>query len=208
MIDADIWTSLLAFFVAAASPGPATLAVSTTAMARGTRAALWAGLGLSVGLAFWGIVAAAGLGAVLTESATALFVLRLVGGVYLLYLAWLSARSAMAPRPEHVPTLQGEGARLFGRGLLLNLTNPKAVLAWMAVLALGMQAGTGTTALLVTTAACAVLGGAIYAVYALAFARPSVRAVYRRARRGIEALVAGFFGYAGLRLVAARNDMP
>ncbi len=208
MIEADIWTSLLAFLVAAASPGPATLAVSTTAMARGTRAALWAGLGLSLGLAFWGVVAAAGLGAVLTESATALFVLRLAGGAYLLYLAWLSARSAIAPRPEHVPTLQGEGGRLFGRGLLLNLTNPKAVLAWMAVLALGMQAGTGTAALLVTTAACAVLGGAIYAAYALAFARPAVRAVYRRARRGIEAVVAAFFGYAGLRLVAARNDMP
>jgi threonine/homoserine/homoserine lactone efflux protein len=208
MNEVDVWASLAAFFVAAASPGPATLAVSTVAMARGARAALWSGLGLSLGLAFWGLVAAAGLGAVLTQSATALFVLRLAGGAYLLYLAWQSARSALASHAGEAPTPAGSGARLFRRGLLLNLTNPKAVLAWMAVLALGMEAGTGTAALFVTTAACALLGGAIYAVYALAFARPAVRAVYRRARRGIEAVVAGFFGYAGFRLVTARSDIP
>lgn len=199
---------LAAFFVAAASPGPATLAVAATAMARGTRAALVFGLGLSLGLAFWGVVAAAGLGALLVQSAMALFVLRLLGGAYLIYLAWQSARSALAPRiPPNAASAGGEG-RLFRRGLFLNLGNPKAVLAWMAVLALGVGPASGTAALSATTLVCALTGAAIYAAYALAFARPAIRAAYRAGRRAIDAAVAACFGYAGARLIATRSEAP
>ena len=59
--------ALMAFFVAAASPGPATLAVSTTAMAAGARSAAALGVGLAVGLACWGLVAAAGLGIIVIQ---------------------------------------------------------------------------------------------------------------------------------------------
>jgi threonine/homoserine/homoserine lactone efflux protein len=176
-------------------------------MAQGARGALALGLGLAVGLAFWGVVAAAGLGALLARSATALLVLRVLGGGYLLYLAWQSARAALAP--EAAATARaGTGGRLFRRGLILNLTNPKAVLAWTAVLALGAGPGTDAGALALATAACALLGAAIYAAYALAFARPAVRAAYARARRAIDAAAAAFFGYAGVRLLAARGEAP
>ncbi|MGF1551300.1 MAG: LysE family translocator [Paracoccaceae bacterium] len=197
---------LAAFFVAAASPGPATLAVAATAMASGARAALALGLGLAIGLAAWGVVAAAGLGAVVAQSATALTILRVGGGLYLLYLAWGAARSALGPAPgaAAVPA----DARMVRRGLVLNLSNPKAVLAWLSVLALGAGPEAGAATLAVTTAACAALGAGIYATYALAFARPTVRAGYRRARRGIEAAVAAAFGYAGVRLIAIRAEAP
>ncbi|MFN3868099.1 MAG: LysE family translocator [Hyphomicrobiaceae bacterium] len=133
----------MAFFVAAASPGPATLAVSTTAMAAGARPAAALGLGLAVGLAFWGVVAAAGLGAVLVQSSVALTVLRWFGGAYLLWLAWQSARSALLPTrlpDEAVPVADG---RMMFRGLILNLSNPKAVLAWISVLAIGLGSTEG-----------------------------------------------------------------
>lgn len=193
-----------AFFVAAASPGPATLAVSATAMAHGTRTALLFGLGLAAGLAFWGVLAAAGLGALLAQSAGALFALRLAGGAYLLVLAVRSARSALSGAPD--PALPAQRpARPLLSGLLLNLSNPKAVLAWMAVLALGLAPERGGAHLALTTALLAVLGLAIYAAYAILFARPRMRAAYRRARRGIEAVLAGAFAFAGLRLILSRG---
>lgn len=203
MTETSFAAALAAFFVAAASPGPATLAVATTAMARGRRSALLLGIGLSIGLALWGVVAAVGLGAILARSAHALFVLRLVGGAYLLFLAVKSARGALSPVPP--ADAPQPLSRPLLRGLLLNLSNPKAVLAWLAVLALGVGPGEGPATLAAMTLALSLVGAAIYGVYALAFAQPGVRAAYRAGRRAIEAAAAGFFALAGLRLIFSRS---
>lgn len=175
MIDPLLSPTLFAFFVAAASPGPATLAVSTTAMAGGARAAAVLGLGMAVGLGFWGLVAAAGLGALLAQSSIALTVLRWFGAAYLIWLAWQSASSAIAPvrEAETVPPVSER--KLLLRGLLLNLSNPKAVLAWISVLAIGVDAAEASTGLEVTTALCAVLGLVIYLGYAVLFSQAAIR---------------------------------
>lgn len=206
MLDALVSPAVLAFFVAAASPGPATLAVSTTAMARGARAAVLMGVGLAIGLAFWGLVAAAGLGALLVQSSVALTVLRWFGGAYLFWLAWQSARSAVMPEPETGEVSTTVDGRILIRGLALNLSNPKAVLAWISVLALGVDASADPSRLAITTALCAVLGLAIYLSYAVLFSQAPVRSGYRRARRGIDGLAAAFFGYSGLKLVFTRSE--
>ena len=91
---ANLATIAAAFFVAAASPGPATIALASQSMGAGRRAGLAFGSGLAVGLAFWGVVAAAGMGAILQASTGALTAMKLLGGAYLLWLAYGSARSA------------------------------------------------------------------------------------------------------------------
>jgi threonine/homoserine/homoserine lactone efflux protein len=206
MLEALVSPALLAFFVAAASPGPATLAVSTTAMAQGWRAAVLMGVGLALGLAFWGLVAAAGLGALLVQSSVALNVLRWFGGAYLLWLAWQSARSAVMPEPATGEVSTTVDGRILIRGLVLNLSNPKAVLAWISVLALGVGPSEDPSLLAITTALCAVLGLVIYLAYAVLFSQALVREWYRNARRGIDGLASVFFGYSGLNLVLTRED--
>ena len=195
----------LAFLIAAGAPGPATLAVAATAMARGRRAGMMTGLGLSVGLAFWGVIAAAGLGAAILAWAPALLVLRLAGGAFLLWLAWKSARNALRPESAGGPAPL-PGHALFRRGLLLNLLNPKAVLAWGAVIAIGLPVGAGPNEFATIVAVCAAIGAILYAVYAVAFSLPPVRSWYSRARRWIEALCAVGFGLAGLRLMFWRGE--
>ncbi|MEM7684064.1 MAG: LysE family transporter [Pseudomonadota bacterium] len=200
MLDiVSLTTIAVAFFVAAASPGPATLAVAAVAMSAGRRTGLVFGMGLSVGLAFWGVVAATGLGALLQASASALFVLKLAGGAYLLWLAYLSARSAATEAPAQ--TDPRHSRRAFRSGLLLNLSNPKAVFAWMAVLALGLSDGSGTGYVVVATTLCIVLGLLIYSVYAVVFSTPGAMAIYRSVRRWIDGAVAGLFALAGFGLI-------
>jgi threonine/homoserine/homoserine lactone efflux protein len=195
--------SLLAFAIAAGSPGPATLAVSGTAMARGHRAGLAMAAGLTLGLALWGLVAALGFGTVVARAPAALMGLKLLGGAYLLYLAWVTGRAALAAGESAAVSPQGgAGRRLFRRGLLLNLGNPKAVLTWLAVLALaGLEPGAGLLAFVALSSA---VGGALYAAYALIFSRAPVMAFYARQRRRIEAGFAALFGLAGLRLLLWR----
>ena len=86
-----------AFFIVAVSPGPATISNSAIAMTHGRRISLIYGAGLSAGLAFWGVIAATGMGAVLQGSLYLLMVLKVLGGLYFLWLAYQSARSAWYP---------------------------------------------------------------------------------------------------------------
>ncbi len=188
-----------AFFVAAASPGPATLAVATVSMSSGRRAGLIFGLGLSFGLSFWGMIAATGLGALLQTSAMALTILKLIGGAYLFWLAFKSARSA-AQMTEISPQLKDE-ERSFVRGLLLNLSNPKAVFAWMAVLSFGLGEGYVTGHVVVATGLCSVLGLLIYTSFALVFSMPHAMSFYRQIRRWIDGAVATLFALAGIGLI-------
>jgi threonine efflux protein len=206
--DLSFMPAVLTFFVAAATPGPATLAVSSTAMSRGVRPALLLGIGLAVGLAFWGVIAAAGLGALLLHSSSALTALRWFGGAYLLYLAWQSARSAILRPTNAGDDLESSDLSLIARGLLLNASNPKAVLAWVSVLALGTTSSSESSELAITTGLCSALGLAIYVAYALAFSQPVIRAAYRASRRAVDGLAAAFFGYSGIKLIASRTDMP
>ncbi|WP_152493781.1 LysE family transporter [Roseovarius sp. THAF27] len=200
--DVALWTSVASFAFAAGSPGPATLAVAGTAMAKGRRAGVAMALGLALGLTVWGVLAGLGLGLLIAHFAPALLLLKLAGAAYLFYLAAMSARSAMQPVAELDAGGQASaraGAGMFRRGLLLNLLNPKAVLAWVAALALG-SAGP------VTIAVCAGVGLALYLFYATIFSRAAVRAAYRRFRRGLDAFFAGFFGLAGARLLVWKAE--
>ena len=200
MIEAGSLSAMAsAFFLIAIAPGPATLGCASVSMAHGRRAGLGFGLGLSVGLAVWGIVAAAGLGAVLVASERLLVALKLLGGVYLLWLAWQSGRRAAA-RDVPVRAVTGQG-RWIWRGLILNLSNPKAVLAWLAVLAIGTGPNAGAATVALATAICALIGFLIYLPWIFGFSHPRIMAVYARARRWVDGVVAALFATAGLGLI-------
>jgi len=168
-------TIAAAFFIVTVSPGPANLALATVAMQSGRLAGLSFGLGLSVGLAFWGVIAATGLGVVVQGTTTLLAVLKLCGGAYLIWLAVQSGRSA-ARKMQQAATGAHKG-RWFWRGMLLNLSNPKAVVAWMAALSMGLGQETDADAVAAATMICAGLGFANYAGYALTFSLPGFKAL-------------------------------
>lgn len=192
---------LVAFFVVTVSPGPANIAVATVAMSLGRRNGLRFGLGLAAGLAFWGIIAATGLGVILQVSEYALLILKVFGGCYLLWLAYQSAMSAS--RPVEKVNKPQKDSRLFYRGLLLNLSNPKAVVAWMAALSMGLGTGDSSTQIAMATCICMVLGLLNYICHALAFSYSGVMSYYERFRRWIDGCVAGLFALAGFGLIRA-----
>ena len=198
MTDGLIAT-LLAFFVVTVSPGPANIAVAAVSAGQGRRKGLLFAFGLTVGLAFWGVIAATGVGAVLHTASHALVVLKVIGGVYLLWLAVQSARSVTAPKGEG--DLDTGRGLWFWRGLMLNLSNPKAVIAWMAALSMGLGVDAGPTMLVFTTGACMALGAVNYGGYALVFSAPGAMKAYRRTRRWIDGTVAFLFAGAGLGLL-------
>jgi len=200
MIDlVGLLAAVSGFLVLAASPGPATLAAATVSMNVGRSEGMRFGAGLSLGLAFWGAIAATGLGAVLQASSVALMILKLCGGAYLLWLAYGAFRSAGQKRAQTSVTRRA--GTWFRRGLMLNLSNPKAVVAWMATLSLGISADNTPTQVITATALCAALGFPVYAGYVVLFSTRRVMQVYSRLRRWIEGAVGVFFSVAGIGLI-------
>lgn len=195
-----------AYLITIASPGPSNMAIMGTAMSQGRRPAVALALGIVTGSQTWALLAAAGLSAVLTAYAEALFVIKIAGGLYLLYLAFKSAKSALSARlPQKGSSSAPAGlATSYRRGLLLHLTNPKAILGWMAIMSLGLGPNAAPYTLHAILGGCAALGVIVFVGYALLFSTaPMVRA-YQRAQRWIEGTLALVFGYAGVRLLMAR----
>lgn len=190
------------------SPGPAVLAIIGTALNRGRRPSVQLASGVICGSAFWGVAAAAGMAAILATYAYALTIIKIAGGLYLLWLASKALRSALRNQAADQASLAAKSGTPFGMwsaGLLLHLTNPKAIMAWLATIALGVTASSP-----VWVSFAIVLGGIIISsvgnmTYALLFSTKPAAALYLRARRPIEIIFAGFFGLAGANLLISRS---
>lgn len=191
-----------AYLVVIASPGPSTMAIMAVAMKQGRARAVALALGVVTGSMFWAVLAATGISGVLTAYAEALFAIKIAGGLYLLYLAWKSARSALtsgAGQIRAIPT--ATKAALYRRGVLLHLSNPKAILGWIAIMSLGLRADGPSWTMQAIIAGCAVLGLTVNVGYALIFSTAVMGRAYQVARRWIEGGLAAIFGYAGIRLL-------
>lgn len=193
---------LLGWALAGGSPGPATLAISGAAMRHGRKAGLLTGFGVCCGSAAWGVAAALGVSALMLSYAWVAETLRLVGALYLIWLGYKSLKGAIRPTcHKDVPPPAGKS---FLRGLVIHLTNPKAILSWGAVYAVALPPGAhwveiwGLFALLSLTSAIVFLG------YGVLFAAEPIRRGYARAGRWIEASFGVLFGAAGLRLLSMR----
>ena len=195
----------LAFFIVAVSPGPATISNAAIAMSHGRKTSLIYGAGLSCGLVFWGLVAATGMGVVLQGSLYLLMTLKILGGIYLLWLAIQSGRSALQTHSTGA-VVKGE-KRWFLRGLILNMSNPKSVIAWMAALSIGLTSTADTSSVAAATFVCIVVGFFTNGLYSVLFSFKGMMLGYQRFRRRIEAVVALLFSIAGLGMLrSAIND--
>ncbi len=129
----------LAFLVAgvliSASPGAGAVACMATGSRYGYRLGIWNILGMQVGIALQLAVVGAGLGAILAASTAAFTALKWLGVAYLCYLGWKQWRAPAEALPvEGGNERDGTARALFLQGFLVNATNPKATVFFLAVL--------------------------------------------------------------------------
>lgn len=117
---------LLAAILIAVTPGPGAAISMSTGLRHGYRAALAVILGLQVALLIQIAIVAVGFGALLAASETAFAIVKLVGAGYLVWLGVQKWRAQPLPVDDGVAPVARRG--LFLQGLLVNLTNPKAVI--------------------------------------------------------------------------------
>lgn len=196
------------FLVGMASPGPNILAVIGTAMNDGRKPGVALALGIGTGSFFWALLTVAGLSAVLAAYAWALTVIKIAGGLYLLWLAYKAFKSAAAKHEIEAHAISVKDSKpltYFLRGLTIQMTNPKAALSWIAIISLGLQQGAPLWVGAVIVIGTFILSLTLHTVYALAFSTPAMVRVYGKARRKIQATLGVFFTFAGLKLLTSRT---
>jgi threonine/homoserine/homoserine lactone efflux protein len=158
---------LLVFFAASlllgVAPGPDNIFVLTQSAAYGAWAGLATTLGLLTGLCVHTSAVAVGVAALLQSTAWAFSALKVVGAGYLLYLALLSFKAGASAATLEGGTFPGYGA-LYRRGILMNVTNPKVTLFFLAFLPQFCDLSKGGVALQVL-----VLGGLFMVATLLVF---------------------------------------
>lgn len=120
----------IALIAAIASPGPALLIAIRTTLSTGRKAGIAIGCGLGLMAATWTLMALCGLEIVFELFPLAYTGAKIIGAVYLMYIAWGMWRGANSP----IKTQTQPAKRVFRQGFMLNLLNPKSVLFSAAVL--------------------------------------------------------------------------
>ncbi len=135
MIDIN---NIIMFIVASSilgiAPGPDNIFVLTQSIIDGKKAGIIITLGLCTGLLFHTSIVAMGIAVIFKTSLLAFNILKYTGAAYLLFLSWQAFKSSSS---GDLKTSEKENAsfrKLYRKGIIMNVTNPKVSIFFLAFL--------------------------------------------------------------------------
>jgi homoserine/homoserine lactone efflux protein len=208
-MDLTVWITY--FFTAIAlsvTPGPGVFSSLSSGLHHGVRLGIWNAVGMQVANLLHVIVVALGLGAILLASEGLFTTVKWLGVAYLVYLGVATWRAPVHAFEDHPQAARGARA-IFARGFLVNLTNPKGILFFVAVLPQFIDVHRPQAlqyALLATTTFAVDL---VVMTGYIALAAKVLRALKDESRlRWVNRGLGGLFVAAGLALAALRRVAP
>lgn len=185
MLTYQVVVSFLSIAVLLAlAPGPDNLFVLMQSALWGKLEGLVVVFGLCTGLIGHTIAVAVGLAAIFATSATAFTALKLIGAGYLVYLAWGAFRapaSSSVSDMDQIPRLSYR--QLYGRGIIMNLTNPKVSLFFLAFLPQFTSPAHGSVALQILSLGALFMLATLAVFGAIAFFSGAFGQMLRRSDR-------------------------
>jgi threonine/homoserine/homoserine lactone efflux protein len=115
------------------APGPDNIFVLTQSALHGRAAGLFVTIGLCTGLLMHTTAVSLGIAAVFATSVVAFTTLKLIGAAYLLYLAWKAFKTRASSIPQNEDS-DVSFRHLYARGVIMNITNPKVAIFFLAFL--------------------------------------------------------------------------
>ena len=198
---------LVASFFAVASPGPATLAIAGTSMAQGRLKGSVLGVGITTGSLIWSCAAALGLSAIMSTNQWLFELMRYLGALYLLFMAYKSARAVFNQKDLQINKAKEKSiAATYYRGVAIHLTNPKAIFFFASLYAVAIPASTQLIDMLILNGLIVFQGFIVFQAYAFLFSIPKVREFYLQMRRWFETFFAMAFGFAGFKIFTLEID--
>jgi threonine/homoserine/homoserine lactone efflux protein len=211
------WQTLFAFsaiaFLLIILPGPSVLFIVGRALQHGRREALISVVGNSAGVFVHVILVAIGVGAVLAASEVAFIVLKVAGGMYLIYLGIQQIRHRR-DGADAVLELEGlshgrvSAGRLLRESFVVGVTNPKTLVFMVAVLPQFTDPALGSVGLQIITLGLVFVAMAIICDGTYALLASSARAWFAKSPRriaGVRAAGGGMIAALGVLLLLSRR---
>ncbi|MEM9430639.1 MAG: LysE family transporter, partial [Pseudomonadota bacterium] len=173
---------------------------------QGRGPALATAFGVGAAAIVMSVLTVLGLAVLFAEMAELMTLVRWIGAAYLIWLAYGAFRNAFAPPELSLEDMPRTATwRLILTGLVLQVSNPKALLFWVAVASVG---GLGTAPMSVI--GIFVLGAFLvsligHSTWAVLLSAAPVRRAYLSARQPVEVALGSVFTYAAFRLATARG---
>jgi threonine/homoserine/homoserine lactone efflux protein len=195
------------FIPALLLPGPDFVAVVRSSMTRGTTAGLLTTVGVSTGLGLYATLSLLGLSAVLVQYQWLTWVVRVLGGAYLIFLGikLLRAKPTTIQNGAIRGPIRGN-ALIFG--FFVTLTNPKAIVLFASVFATAVTGSTPGWLMVLMIALVVASALTWYSIVSLFMSSTPVVRRFEHARHWIERVAGVSFVLIGGRIIAdARNPV-
>ncbi|MGR3635653.1 MAG: LysE family translocator [Shimia sp.] len=190
----------IALLAAIASPGAAFWVAVKTALTSGRRAGVAVGMGLGFMAALWTGAALFGLEIVFVAFPWAYTLVKTIGALYLLWIAYGMWKSARDPLNADVKP----ASHAFRQGLMINLMNPKSVLFAAAVLVVIFPPNMTLSENFLVIANHLYVEWLVYTAIAFGMTTEAVSRRYLRGKLWLDRVAAGVLGALGLRLLLDR----
>jgi|TARA_B110000879_G_scaffold102501_1_gene138524 RhtB (resistance to homoserine/threonine) family protein len=197
--------------LAAASPGPDFVLVSQQTISNGKKAGLLCSIGIALGLSIHILYSAFGLAAIIANSTTALLVIKLLGGSYLIFLGIKGLRSKSNAKrttegqqkttaPQHSPL------KTIGLGFLCNALNPKAPIYFVSLFTIVISTDTSASHLVIYGIWMMAIQLAWFSLVTVMLSTEKVAGKLQSAGHIIDRIAGGAMLLLGLKVIASRTN--
>jgi homoserine/homoserine lactone efflux protein len=134
-MDLTVWiTYFIATLILSVSPGPGVFSSISSGLHHGFRLGLWNGVGMQAANLAMVAIVSLGLGAILIASEALFTGVKWLGVAYLIYLGVVTWRAPAKAFEEDRGDVASGARAVFARGFLVNITNPKGIIFFAAIL--------------------------------------------------------------------------
>ena len=193
-----------AILIGAISPGPSFVLVARTAVAVSRLDGIATAVGMGLGGLIFAGAALFGLHVVLANVPSVYLGLKIIGAMYLFYLAvrlWRGAKTSIAAS-DGPPDRTSSRQRSFIIGLATQLSNPKTAIVYASIFTALLPADQPEWLAAVVLPSVFMVETVWYTIVAIAFSSGSLRSIYLRSKLWIDRSAAGVMGLLALKLIS------
>lgn len=206
----DLLQGLILIFsihlLAAASPGPDFVMVTQQTLINGKRTGLLCSIGITLGLSVHILYSAFGLAAVIAHSTKILWIIKCLGGSYLIFIGFKGLRAKQAEAQDIsvvIPDKKTDG-KIVGMGFLCNVLNPKASIYFVSLFTVVLSPGIPPAHVAVYGVWIMMIQFSWLSLVVFVLSRPVVNDRFNRIGHWIDRTLGGVMVLLGIKVLTGR----
>jgi RhtB (resistance to homoserine/threonine) family protein len=192
--------------LAAASPGPDFVLVSQQTLVNGKKAGLMCSIGISLGLAVHIVYSAFGLAALIANSSSVFWAIKLLGGGYLCYLGLkgLLSKRSLGNDTAELKVVKHSSRKSIGMGFLCNALNPKAPIYFVALFTLVLSPDMPLYQIAIYGVWMMIIQLAWFSTVVVLLSRPTISQRFKACGHWVDRVLGGAMIVLGIKVMATQ----